>query len=229
MTASPQDPARLVVEDYLAALAVRLIGPRSTRAAVLEELRGGLHDATSGYATGGASPEAAARSAVAEFGTPEEVATALAEELGTLQARRTVTTLLLTGPLVGLWWLLLLAPSPRWFTPTQVWDAIPALPLVALGTLTGLAVLATTGRLIRWLPASGPHGALAGAEVVALACMAGDLAVLAMLAASPQPLSPALAGIAACASILRLACCAQVLRRCRRSRRSFPPRSAVGW
>jgi hypothetical protein len=222
MIRSPHDPAGIVIEDYLAALAIRLIGPRSARTAVLDELRDGLHEAAAAHAAIGLSPQAAADATIAEFGRPEDVSAAFAEELGTRQARRTVSSLLLTGPLVGVWWLLLLAPKPWRSTPVEVWTAIPVLPLVALGTVTGLAVLATTGGLTRWLPAASPPRALAGAQAVALTCLAGDLAVLTMLAASPQPVRAALATTAACASVIRLACSARVVQRCSRTRRFFP-------
>ena len=52
----------LTIEGYLAALAERLPGPRRARAAVLDELRDGLIEATARHTRSGRSPRAAAPS-----------------------------------------------------------------------------------------------------------------------------------------------------------------------
>lgn len=222
-TASSQ--AHAVVEDYLAELAARLPGPRGARAAVVAEIGDGLYEATAGHAVRGLTPLAAARAAVAEFGTPDEVAAAFVEELATAQARRTVCAFLATGPLVGVWWLLLLAPEPWRHEPSALWTAIPALPLVAIGSLAALTAVVTTGRLTRWLPATTPRQAVTAAALTGLACLAGDLAVLATLAfrtaATTASLPWALGATAATGSAIRMLCSQHVVRHCLQTRRTI--------
>ena len=46
--------------------------------------------------------------AIAQFGSPYAVADAFGGELATGYARRTIAWFIATGPLVGIWWLLLL-------------------------------------------------------------------------------------------------------------------------
>ena len=101
--------------------------------------------------------DAAATAAVREFGDPDVIARSFAEELATASARRTIAAFILTGPLVGIWWLLLLDPAPWRTGIVAAVMAIPALPLIALAIATAAGTYATTGRLMRWLPeASGP-------------------------------------------------------------------------
>lgn len=90
---------------------------------------------------------------------------------------------MITGPLVGVWWLLLLAPEPWPPRPGILWAAIPALPLIGVAIAAAVVILATTGSLIRWLPESTPQRALLGTAGVAIGCVLGDLTVLATFAA----------------------------------------------
>ncbi|MER7433781.1 permease prefix domain 1-containing protein [Pseudonocardia alni] len=98
------DVAERTVEDYLDAVASRLVGPRATRAAILDELRDGLQDAIETRVRCGAHRGVAVGAAVAEFGAPEVIARGFAGELAGSRARRTVAAYLGTGPLVGLLW-----------------------------------------------------------------------------------------------------------------------------
>ncbi|PWK89506.1 hypothetical protein C8D88_102780 [Lentzea atacamensis] len=196
----------LIIDTYLAALAARLPGPRRAREAVLDELRDGITEAMSRRADIGLRPAAAAEAALAEFGTVDEVATAFAGELATRQARQVILALMLTGPLVGVWWLLLLAPR----SPV----GIPALPLIGAAVLTGLIALATTGQLTRWLPAAPPDFAVTAATAVAGACVVGDVTMLVGFAAHTPAVVGWTAVIAVAASLFRIACCTYLLRGC---------------
>ena len=203
----------LIIEGYLAALATRLPGSRRARTAVLDELRDGLTEVAGRHADSGRSPRAAAEAALVEFGTVDQVASAFAGELVTRQARQVIVALVLTGPLVGVWWLLLLAPT----SPT----GIPALPLIGVAVLTGFAVLAMTGRLTRWLPSAAPVHALIGATVVVVVCAAGDISMLAVLVVSSTSELGALAVAAVLASLIRLGCCVHLLLGCRSAWRAL--------
>lgn len=203
----------LIIDSYLAALAARLPGSRRTRDAVLDELRDGLSELAARHADDGRPPRAAAEAAVAEFGTVDEVAAAFAGELVTRQARQIIAALIVTGPLVGVWWLLLLSPA----SPAGV----PALPLIGAAVLTGLLVLATTGGLTRWLPSTAPARALAGATAVVVACVIGDIGMLTTLAIGSYAEFGVVAVVAVLASLIRLGCGVLLVRACLRARRAL--------
>jgi hypothetical protein len=87
----------------------------------------------------GIAPDQAAAAAITQFGSPLAVADAYAGEMTTAYARRTIVCFIATGPLVGIWWLLLLHPSP-WRTGLIAFvAAIPVIPLI-------IAAIATAGR-----------------------------------------------------------------------------------
>jgi hypothetical protein len=200
----------LIIDSYLAALAARLPGSRRTRDAVLDELRDGLSELAARHADDGRPPRAAAEAAVAEFGTVDEVAAAFAGELVTRQARQIIAALIVTGPLVGVWWLLLLSPA-----------GVPALPLIGAAVLTGLLVLATTGGLTRWLPSTAPARALTGATAVVVACVVGDVGMLTTLAIGSDAEFGVVAVVAVLASLIRLGCGVLLVRACFRARRAL--------
>lgn len=211
--------AEPAIEAYLDDIDARLIGPRRTRAAILEELRDGLQTATAAYRARDATPAAAVAAALEEFGSAPAVAEAFAGELANARARRVSLAYLLTGPFVGISWLLLLAPPDWWQRgPGALWSSIPALPLTMLGATAGLLVLAGTGRLSRWVHPA-PHHLLDMTTLLCLACIAGDLIVLATLADLAAPTldhAGVLAATAAIASLSRLACSIATLHCCRR-------------
>jgi hypothetical protein len=188
------------VDAYLADVADRLRGPRQRRHRILAELRDGLELAVEEQTP---SAEAATR-AIAQFGRADAVARAFAGELATAWARRTVGRYIVTGPLVGLWWLLLFHAVPWRIGAVALLLAIPALPLIVLAIATALGIVATTGRLMRWLPEIGPHRALAAVLVVVGLVLAGDLTMVAVFARSSLPLTQ-LAIVAVAASVVRVA------------------------
>ncbi len=197
-----------VLDRYLAALTVQLHGPRRARNAILTEINDGLSDTIDAHQSRGLTPTAAVTAAIDEFGDPPTVAASFAGELATVAARRTVAAFLLTGPLVGIWWLLLLDPRPWHAGPSAMPAAIPALPLVAAAIAAATGIFATTGRLMRWLPETTPARALRATIAVAALCITADLVSLGILAArvaSTTDIPAALATIATAASLIRIA------------------------
>jgi hypothetical protein len=196
------------VERYLAELGARLLGPRTARTRVLTEIRDGLTETIDACRADGMQPDVAAATAIGEFGDPTTVAKSFDAELATAFARRTIAIFILTGPMVGIWWLLLLHAAPWRTGVLATLIAIPALPLIALAIATAAGTFATTGRLMRWLPEASATRALTAAATIATLCLAGDLTVLGVLAVHlatgwhhPIPLM----AVAATASILRIA------------------------
>jgi hypothetical protein len=197
-----------VLERYLTELSARLRGPRAARTRVLAEIHDGLAETIDAHVADGTPREAAASAAIAEFGDPTAVASSFAAELATAQARRIIATFIVTGPLVGICWLLLLNPAPWRSGILATLVAIPALPLVALAVATAIGTFATTGRLMRWLPESPASRTLTAATGIAALCLATDLTVLGVLAvhlATGWRHSVPLIALAATASILRIA------------------------
>jgi hypothetical protein len=190
---------------YLSDLAAQLHGPRRRREAILTELRDGLEQATADRIATGQAPDRAASAAITQFGSPGVVANAFAGELTTAYARRTIACFFATGPLVGIWWLLLLHPSP-WRTGLIAFvAAIPVIPLIIAAIATAGGTLATTGRLMRWLPETGPRGALAATIAIAMLCMIIDLTMITMIMVSGGP-TKSLMIMAFAASLTRIVC-----------------------
>ena len=202
---------------YLADLTARLRAPRRRREAILTELRDGLDHATEDHLAAGLPPDQAATAAVAQFGTPQAVADAFAGELAAAYARRTIAWYIATGPLVGIWWLLLLHPSPWRTGVIALVAAIPVIPLIVVAIATAGATIATTGRLMRWLPEASPRRALAATIAIAALCMIGDLTMITIFWLSGTPTRP-LAVIAMAASLTRIACSITAMRHATRMR-----------
>jgi hypothetical protein len=190
---------------YLSDLAAQLRGPRRRREAILTELRDGLEQATEDCTANGLPPDQAAAAAISQFGSPYAVADAFAGELATAYARRTIACFIATGPLVGIWWLLLLHPSPWRTGLIALVAAIPVIPLIVLVIITAGGTLATTGRLIRWLPETGPRRALAATIAIATLCMIIDLTMITIVTVSDAP-TGLLMIIACAASLTRIVC-----------------------
>jgi hypothetical protein len=203
---------------YLTDLAARLHGPRHRRAALLTDLRDGLDHATEDHIAAGLLPDQAAKAAIAQFGTPQAVAEAFRGELATAHARRTIAWYIATGPLVGIWWLLLLHPSPWRTGLIALVAAIPVIPLIVLAIATAGGTFATTGRLMRWLPETGPHRALAATTAIAALCLIGDLTMITIFVVTRTP-TQSLALIAIAASLTRIACSITTMRHATRMRR----------
>ena len=130
---------------YLYDLAAQLRGPRRIREAILNELRDGLDHAIEDHIAAGLPPDQATTAAITQFGTPHAVADAFGGELATAYARRTIVWFIATGPLVGIWWLLLLHPSPWRTGLIALLGAIPVIPLIVVAIATAGGTLATTG------------------------------------------------------------------------------------
>jgi hypothetical protein len=200
-TGTLPDPA---LAAYLSDLTGRLRGPHRRREAILTELRDGLEHAAEDHIAAGLPPERAATAAIAQFGTPQTVANAFSGELATAYARRTIACFIATGPLVGIWWLLLLHPSPWRTGLIALVAAIPVIPLIVIAITTAGATLATTGRLMRWLPETGPPRALTATTAIAALCMIGDLTMITTYLLSGMP-GRTLTAIAIAASLTRIA------------------------
>jgi hypothetical protein len=215
--ARPED----AVADYLSDVDAQLYGPRRRRAAILAELRDGLDQATEDNIAAGLTPDQAAAAAITQFGTPQAIADAFSGELATAYARRTIALFIVTGPLVGIWWLLLLQPSPWRTGLIALLAAIPVLPLLIIAIATAGGTFATTGRLMRWLPETGPRRALAATTAIATLCIIGDLTMITIFMVSSTPTRP-LAVIAIAASLTRIACSITTVRHATRMRRRSP-------
>jgi hypothetical protein len=209
------------VATYLSDVAAQLYGPHRRRAAILAELRDGLDQATEDNIAAGLSPDQATTAAITQFGAPEAVGDAFSGELATAYARRTIAWFIATGPLVGIWWLLLLQPSPWRTGLIALFAAIPVLPLIVIAIATAGGTFATTGRLMRWLPETGPRRALAATITIAAMCIIGDLTVITMFMLSGAPTRP-LAVIAIAASLTRIACSITTVRHATRMRSRSP-------
>lgn len=209
------------LEAYVADFAARLRGPRRSRERATAEVRDGLSAAVDARLRDGMKTGAAFRAALTEFGDPTTVVRAFAAELATASARRVVAALILTGPLVGVWWLFLYHAEPWRNGVAAAVIAIPALPLVGLAIAAAAGTFATTGRLIRWLPEAAPERALAAATVVAALSIIADATVLGLLAvqlAAGIAHPAALATIAATASLARIGGSTAAIRLCRATR-----------
>jgi len=207
------------IRTYLDRVAAALHGPRRLRSRILAELHDGLDQAVAYRTARGEPAGRAAADAIAEFGGPEVVAAAFAGELATAYARRTLILFVVTGPLVGIWWLLLLRPEPWRTGLVALIVAIPVLPLILAGLATAAGTLATTGRLMRWLPETGPGRALVATIAVAGLAPAGDLAIIGVAAHSGRLAGP-LAVIAVAAGLTRIGCSLHTLLRAADLRRA---------
>jgi hypothetical protein len=220
MTTGNAAEPRLVA--YLTEVAAGLQGPRSRRAQILAELHDGLDEAIADQARDGLAPDQAADAALDGFGTPAEVAAAFAGELAIAYARRALAWFVVTGPLVGVWWLLLLQPHPWRAGPVALLAAIPVLPLIGVAVATAMGTFATTGRLIRWLPEADPRRALSASIAVAALALTADTALITTYAWSTVP-AGLVGGIAVAASLTRMACSAVTVRHALRGLRPLAP------
>jgi hypothetical protein len=207
---------------YLTEVAAGLHGPRRRRARILAELHDGLDQAVADHARDGLALEQAADAALGGFGTPAEVAAAFAGELAVAYARRTLAWFVVTGPLVGIWWLLLLQPHPWRTGPAALLAAIPVLPLIGVAVATAVGTFATTGRLIRWLPEATPRRALSATIAVAALAVTADTALIAIYAWSAAP-AGLLGGVAVAASLTRMTCSTVAVRHALRGVRQLAP------
>ncbi|MGW3247936.1 permease prefix domain 1-containing protein [Streptomyces sp. NPDC001070] len=182
-----------LIGAYLDALRDRL------PADIAAELADGLIASYDDLREQGHAPDAAAKAAIADFGTLEQVTDAFAH---IAPGRRLARRLLATGPLVGGCWATVLLTTPTWQSiPAVVHAAVPLTLLVVIGLLA----VAWRGPYRRIRPAA----TAAGTGLVTLD--AGALAMLALLA--PPLTGPLL--LAATASACRLALTLRALPRLR--------------
>jgi hypothetical protein len=173
------------------------------RNSLLTELADGLTDTAEHYLALGISRPEAERRALKDSGPAAVVANAITEHLVTRHVGRTATTLLLTGPTIGLLWLAALTPGQ---TPDHLLTRYP--PLIPV--LVGAVASAVLTRIILRKPTRPPL--LNPRYVLAVACIAAaasDIFILGAVGvhATHQPvgtLGP-VAVLAATASIARLA------------------------
>ncbi|WP_165824636.1 permease prefix domain 1-containing protein [Micromonospora globispora] len=209
-------------DTYLSDLAARMPGPRGRREQILAELRDGLDHAITDQITAGLPERDAVTAAIAQFGTPQAVAEAFAGELATAYARRTIAGYIATGPLVGIWWLLLLQPHPWHTSLVALLAAIPVIPLIIIAIATAAGAFATTGRLMRWLPEASARHALAATTTIAALAFAGDATVIATYVRSDLP-GHALALVAIAASLTRISASLVTMRRATRMQKAMLP------
>jgi hypothetical protein len=217
---------RAQLDAYLRDLGRRLPGPRRRRQRILAELRHGLDQAVADRTAAGVGERTAVSAAIAEFGPPQAVADAFTDELATAHARRVLAWFLATGPLVGVSWLLLLQPHPWRSGLVALLAAIPVLPMVALAVAAATSTLATTGRLMRWLPEVDPRRALVATIAVTGLVLAVDVMLIAIYARSDLPREP-LAAVAVVGSLVRAGCSIVALRRAVAMRRIVLRRAAM--
>jgi len=210
MSATQAVQARLAA--YLADVATDLFGPRQHRARILAELRDGLDHAVANHTAAGLPEDRAVAAAIDEFGGPHTVADAFAPELAVAYARRTIAWFIVTGPLVGVWWLLLLQPFPWRTGVVALISALPVVPVIAVAIATAAGTFATTGRLMRWLPEASPSRALSATTAVACLALLGDLSVVVLYGWSALPQWP-LGAAAVTASLTRIVCSILTVRR----------------
>jgi hypothetical protein len=217
--------AERVIGSYLAEIAAKMAGPARLRRDIVTELGAGLADAADAHRRAGLDPVHAARAAIAEFGSPDQVAGGFRTELTAAQARRIALALLTTGPMIGALWAGAALAShigAHLGLPWQ-WASMPAgarlashLAVIAFAAAIGSALftVATTGRLSRWLPARPP----ASAAVAASGTAAIDLTLLTLLAvqaaSTPGRLAALPAAAAAAASLTRLTLATRAARNC---------------
>jgi hypothetical protein len=91
-----------LIDEYVAGLSRRLIGPRRVKADLLAEARDGLVDAAEAYADAGLPASEAARRALADFGGYRQVAADYQAELAAAQGRRTALLVAVVMPAVML-------------------------------------------------------------------------------------------------------------------------------
>jgi hypothetical protein len=185
----PQHP---LIDAYLLELRGQLPGE------VVDELADGLMETYDHLQAGGLAPDQAARAALVDFGTTEEIVAGFAH---LIPGRRTARALLASGPLLGGCWAITLLASHAWRWPIPVAGRVGFAALL-LGVV---AVLAMAAR------ASYRHtrrsAALAGISGLLL-LDASAIVVVTLLAPTPQ--WPLLLGITA--SLSRICLTAPTLR-----------------
>ena len=159
-------PGPGLIAGYLDTLSRQLPGQ------VVEELADGLEETYRHYLGQGLAPDAAAQSAVAEFGDPELIA---AEFTRAHPARRAARRLLAAGPVVGSCWAVALVTGRAWTWPVPAAAGIlPGLALVAVVALLAFAARSTRYRPIGRAGAAGCIGTAALDAFMIIGVLAAD-------------------------------------------------------
>jgi hypothetical protein len=124
-----------LIDEHIAFLAGRL------PANAVDELADGLTETWQHHQAEGRTPAEAARSAIAEFGTTEQIVTAFVAQA---PGRRIARLLLATGPIVGVCWGTSLLAAHAWNWPVP--GAVKALFAITLLGLIAALVSAATSR-----------------------------------------------------------------------------------
>lgn len=175
-----------LLDGYLAELSSRL------PADVVAELADGLTDTYQHHLATAANPQAAARRAITEFGTVDDITSAFT--VGS-PSRRTARRLLATGPLVGGAWAgaILLSRTGQWTVPVPVRLAFG---LSVLAVVATLAIAATSRRHYNRAHTTALAGSIGILALDTSACLAATLTTTALAG----PLA-----FAAAASLTRIA------------------------
>ena len=171
------------VEYYVESLAANLHGPSRVKARMVEEIRGGLHDTVEAHTTDGTPYGVAARRAVREFGTGEELLPHCQRELTIAQTRHTARTAALSIPVLAGCWLLIGTAGigggwPSRLLTVHLAGVAVTTALLAAATLAATGPLALRVPVPRRLPlAVAWTGTTAGAAlgVASLALVAASL------------------------------------------------------
>jgi hypothetical protein len=131
------------VEEYLRTLGDALPVSDRGRRPILTEVADGLHCAVEAHAQRGLDAVDAGRAAVAAFGDPRQLAADFSRQLTVACARRTGLALVLSGPFVGMAWVL--ASGQGTSVVSNVVSLVAAVPVLALVLVVGVpaAVMAS--------------------------------------------------------------------------------------
>lgn len=139
-----------LIRDYLDLLSAQL------PASIVDELADGLAEAHQSYLQQGLASDAAAESAVAEFGEPHAIVAGFAR---VNPARRAARRLLASGPAVAACWAAVLITGRAWAWPVPLLARV--LPGLALITVIGLLTAAALGQRYRLAARAGAVGCIA--------------------------------------------------------------------
>lgn len=207
------------VADHVAALSAALHGPVRAKSRMIQEIRDGLTDTVEAHTHDGVPPDVAARLAVREFGTPEQLVPSCQRELTIAQARRTALSVTLTVPsLIACWHLIWTAYQGWQLQQTAQLVAVQLAAVAAVATLLMAAALAATGALARRLP-TPERLPLAVAWAGTTAGVAMVVATLALAVLSPLATNWPLVTLAAMVTALSHGVVASSARACRRCAR----------
>ncbi|RKN12465.1 permease prefix domain 1-containing protein [Streptomyces radicis] len=218
---SAAGPRADVIDEHVAALSAALHGPARAKSRLIGEIRDGLMDTAAAHAADGVPRQRAARLAVREFGTVDDLVPSCQRELTIAQARHTARTVALTSPfLVACWYLAgSIDQGQAWQLPrTAQLVAVHLAGVATFAALFAAVALAATGTLARRLPT--PRGlplVVAWAGTTASGAMAGAALALVTAAAlaTDWPLLVC-AGALAAASHAAVAASARACRHCAR-------------